>query len=105
MLTINNRKFARNDDEFTSSLFADGGTCSGFYKRTKRTIKLYNMRRELFACAVNNRHGERFIVSASIQANGKPWVMYGLADKDAAFLGFDKLRFVDQCDIARALFD
>ena len=36
MFTINGRTFAANDHEFTESLFTEGGTCVGYYKRDGR---------------------------------------------------------------------
>ena len=55
MITLNKKQFAANDSEFTESLFTSGGTCVGFYKINRKSITLYNMRREKIG--VINRHG------------------------------------------------
>ena len=36
MVTLNGKKFALNEQEFTNSLFESGGTCVGYY-RVNRT--------------------------------------------------------------------
>jgi hypothetical protein len=104
VLTINGKHFAQNDAEFLNSLFNAGGTCSGYYKKLKRGIRLYNMQKELFAFVVNNRHSERFFVSASI-VNGKPWYMYALTDKDKHYLELDTVSFSGEAAIASILFE
>jgi len=40
MITLNNKKFAANEKEFTNSLFQSGGTCVGYYKAYKNVINL-----------------------------------------------------------------
>jgi len=40
MITFNGFKFAKNETEFTSSLFEKDGTCFGFYKTRKNGIVL-----------------------------------------------------------------
>jgi len=104
MITINGRKFAKNNAEFTSSLFVESGTCFGFYKKVRGGCRLYNMQNELFAFIANNRHGERFFVSASIH-DGKPWYMYALTDKDERFLGFDSMSLREEHAIAASVFE
>jgi hypothetical protein len=42
MKVINGIKFAETNQEFTSSLFQTGGTCSGFIKCLKRRVYLYD---------------------------------------------------------------
>lgn len=46
MIELNGAKFAKNEQEFTESLFSSK-TCVGFYKKTKKTVRLYNMQKEL----------------------------------------------------------
>lgn len=104
MITINGRKFARNESELVSSLFDPSGTGSGFYRPIRGGIQLYNLQNELFALAVNNKYDEQFFVSASTH-NGKPFYLYDLTDKDRQFLGFDTLSYSAERDIARSLFE
>jgi len=54
MIIINGSKFAENESEFIDSLFQAPVTCKGYAKRLKRTIKIYNMQKELIG--VVNAH-------------------------------------------------
>ena len=40
MITLNGKKFAANDEQFTESLFDQTGTCVGFYKKNKKLLNL-----------------------------------------------------------------
>jgi hypothetical protein len=97
MIKFNGKKYAKNEKEFTDSLFSGGSTCNGFYKKYKRKIMLYNIQNELIACIVNNGYSERFIVSASVQ-NGKPWFMYALCDDTSKYLGLQDHGYREQHD-------
>ena len=89
MLTFNNKKYAKNDKEFTESLFQTGGTCNGFYKLTKRGVYLYNMQNEV-QCFIRF-HNDRMIMQCTLQPNGKKWYSY-LQDATEQWLG---LRGID----------
>jgi len=73
MITLNGKKFAKNDAEFTASLFSAGGTCAGYYKRNKRSVTLMNMQRKKIG--VINSHG---VLCCATNINGKTW--YSHAD-------------------------
>ena len=73
MITLNGKKFARNDDEFTSSLFKRGGTCVGFYKVNKRSITLLDMHKNKIG--VINREG--VLGTATKLDDGNWWYSYG----------------------------
>jgi len=94
MIIFNGNKFAKNDNEFTSSLFESGGTCVGFYKVTSRGIQLRDMQKNIIAFIVNNGHGERFIVSATRQNNGKIRYMFSTCNKVDKLLNLDKLGYM-----------
>ena len=49
MLVFNGKKYAKNKREFVDSLFHCGGTCVGYYQKTKGGYRLYNMHKEVFA--------------------------------------------------------
>ena len=68
MITLNGKKFAKNDKEFTASLFDSNGTCVGYYKRYARQIKLYNMQRVLIG--VVNKYG---VLCHAQVIDGKAW--------------------------------
>jgi hypothetical protein len=42
MVIFDNKKYAENENEFTNSLFDTDGTCVGYAKRLKNSIKLYD---------------------------------------------------------------
>ncbi len=87
MFVFNGKKYAKNDDEFTSSLFDAGGTCSGFYKRTKNGIRLFNMQREPMAFIVLHEP-LKFIVTM-FKFEEKIRFMFSMSTSTAKFLGFD----------------
>lgn len=73
MITLNNKKFAESEKEFTESLFTSGGTCSGYAKKYKRHIKIYDVTYTLIAEI--NRYG--CICKANLQSDGSIWYNYG----------------------------
>lgn len=103
MITVNGKQFARNDAEFTDTLFTRGSTAYGFYKVLKRgggkCIHLMDMQGRLFAAIVGNKHGETFFVDASTLDNGKAYYMHSTSQvtEDALSLP-SNLR--DQSDLA-----
>ena len=92
MLIFNGKKYARNDAEFTASLFDASGTCNGFYKRIKGGVQLFNMQRELTAFIVDRSNLERFVVSAGM-ANGRARYMFGLSTAAEQWLGIAEHSF------------
>ena len=75
MITLNNKKFARNDKEFTDSLFSKGGTCTGYYKVNRKSVAIMDMQGEKVGVIANN-----VLAKASKQDNGKYWYSYGDVD-------------------------
>lgn len=73
MITINGKKFAANDSEFNDSLFNKDGTCVGYYKRMKNSVKLFDMQMNLIG--VINKNG--CLCCATLIESGKYW--YSLA--------------------------
>lgn len=84
MITFNNKKYAKNDKEFTAALFQAGGTCNGFYKLIKRGVYLYNMQNEV-QCFIRF-HNDRMIMQCTLKDNGKKWYSY-LQDSTEHWLG------------------
>lgn len=72
MLTLNGKKFAANDREFTESLFSAGGTCVGYYKAHKGEVQLFDMQRNRIG--VINR--EAVLASCTKLENGRYWYTY-----------------------------
>lgn len=71
MLIINGKKFARNKEEFTNSLFKRGGTCIGFYRVNKNSITLMDMQKNKVGVIINKVLG-----CATKQDDGKYWYSY-----------------------------
>jgi len=88
MLIFNGKIYAKNNKEFTESLFNTSGTCNGFYKRIRSGVQLFNIQHELTAFIVNRSDKDRFIVSAGTD-NGKPRYMFGLSTAAEKWLGID----------------
>ena len=76
MIKLNGKKFAASDTEFTNSLFENGGTCVGYYKRLQSKIKLFDMQKVLVG--VITKH--KVMAKASKLDNGKYWYSYGDID-------------------------
>jgi hypothetical protein len=72
MITLNGKKFAANEAEFTSSLFDKNGTCVGYYKRMKNNVKLFDMQMNLIG--VINKHG--CLCCATLLETGKYWYSF-----------------------------
>ena len=94
MLTIQGRKFARNDAEFTSSLFDPSGTCAGYYKQVPAGVRLLDMQKRIFAFIKYNGF-DPFAVSASPEGKRTRY-MYGMTDGDEKTLGLSGLRYMEK---------
>ena len=76
MITLNGKKLALNDKEFTDSLFKKGGTCVGYYKVNKRTITLMDSAKKKVGFIANGDGGIVMGQSTKLD-NGKWWYTYG----------------------------
>ncbi len=77
MITLNNKRFAADDTEFTNSLFNAGGTCSGYYKRLKDgSIAIMDMQKNRIG--VINKAG--VMGRCDKKDNGRYWYSYGDID-------------------------
>jgi hypothetical protein len=104
MINFNGKKFAENNNEFMGSLFHTGGTCSGYARKIKRGVKLFNLQNELFAFIVAPKRGENaFIVTASIQ-DGKARYMYSTCSLTEKYLGIDNMGYMDTINACGAVF-
>ena len=72
MITLNHKKFAETEKEFVESLFSSTGTCTGYAKRYKRKIMLYNAQHVIIGAIT--RHS--VLASATPKAGGV-WYSYG----------------------------
>ena len=85
MLIFNGKKYAKNDKEFTDSVFTNQ-TCVGYYKKQRNGTQIFDMQRQLIAYIVANDKQGYFVVSATID-NNNPRYMFGLSSYTADFLG------------------
>ena len=76
MINLNGKLFAKNDEEFVSSLFNPKGTCVGFYKSIKSGVELLNQKKERIGVINNNK----VLCCATKIGNGKYW--YSFSDID-----------------------
>jgi len=76
MIVLNGKRFAKDNEEFTSSLFKAGGTCMGYYKRLHNKVKLFDMQYELIGVITNNK----VLAKATKLDNGKYWYSYAMPD-------------------------
>lgn len=70
MITLNNKKFAETEQEFINSVFSVP-TCSGYAKRHKRKINLYDHNKNLIGVIAN-----RVLGKTTLMENGKYWYNY-----------------------------
>jgi hypothetical protein len=86
MIIINGKKFAKNNTEFTSTLFESGGTAYGFYKRLKNRIEFSDMQGKPFAALVVNPGKFSGFIDMTI-VNGKKRYMFSHSNKVADIFG------------------
>jgi len=77
MITINGKKFAETDAEFVDSLFDADGTCVGYAKRLKHSVKLFDHQHKLIGTIT--KYG--VLAKATPLDNGKVWYSYGDIDE------------------------
>ena len=87
MITINGKKYVKNDKEFTDTLFHVGGTATGFYKKLKNSIELYDMQNNLVAAIVVNTNKFTGIVNATKTSDGKKFFQHDISGKWRDILG------------------
>ena len=107
MIAFNGIKFAKNNKEFIDSLFHKGGTCYGYYKKTKGGVQLLDKDRNIFAFIVDNSSGQ-FIVSASRLEDRRIRYMYSTSTSTDKLLGLDGLgdrAMTDECKRILSLFE
>ena len=93
MITLNGKKLASNDNEFTNSLFQYGGTCIGYYKVNKRTVSILDHNKNKVGVISNLVLGK-----ATKQENGGYWYSYG----DVDIIGpYDS--YLQQCEEIQAI--
>ena len=90
-LTINSRTYAPNNDALVNSLFSKGGTMDGTYKKTKNTIKFYNLQGTIIA-EYNKKNN--VLAAAHVLQDKKVWYTH---------LPFDHVLYIDDYTKMREL--
>lgn len=98
MLTLYGKKYARNEKEFTETLFQSDGTANGFYKATKAGIYLSDMQGNERAFV---RHDGLGPVSVS-RHDGRRRYSFAASTIDEKWLGVPD-SYMAACDGAKAL--
>lgn len=99
MITVGGKKYAKNDKEFTDSLFTKQ-TCSGYYKRMKNGVLLMDMQKEPFGFIKVENSVTVYAVSAHRTAKGVRY-MAGLCSSDSERLGLDGIPYIEQSQYLR----
>ena len=78
---------------------------NGYYKAYKYKVMFYDNNKEVQACLVNNRYGEKFFVTAfkSKADGGKTRYMHSTMTKTEKFLGIEHLPYTRQYDLANEI--
>ena len=98
MITLYGKTYAKNDREFTGSLFTPGGTCNGFYKTTKAGIYLSDMQG---AERVFIRRDGLGPVTVARDPKGRRRYMFATSSLDGAWLGAPESYMAEREDAAR----
>jgi hypothetical protein len=85
MLTINGLQFAKNDSEFTDTLFNKGGTAYGYYKKLKNRVHLMDMQKKIFAAIVVTPHFQGIVNASNV--DDKVFYQHAASDKVESLLG------------------
>ena len=92
MLTINGSDYAKNNKEFTESLFNPKGTCRGFYRKRKDGVLLMDMQRKPLIFI--KQAGTTFAVSCGVcPISGKTHYMFSTTATDSELLGLDAVSY------------
>ena len=102
MIEINDKKYAKNEKEFSQSLFNKGGTCDGYYKvkrkKNKTLVLLTDAKGEEFAYALKGNKGDYIIGTKH-----KEYYMYDLTDYHRRKLGIEDLGYRATIDLAESI--
>lgn len=94
MITLNGKKFAKNDSEFIDSLFHSGGTCVGYYKVMRRAVILMDHNKKRIGCV----NWDGVLASATKGKDGRYRYCYRNPDLIGEFP-----RYMDEVDACKAI--
>jgi hypothetical protein len=94
MIILNGSKFAETEEEFTGSLFEQGGSCVGYVKPYRKSIVIQDHNRN--KVGVINKHG--VLCKATKQGDGQYWYSYGDIDLIGEYASY--MLKVNECEDA-----
>ena len=74
MITLNGKKFAKDENEMQDSLFHKGGTCVGYYRVNKRSITIMDHQKKKVGVISNN------VLGSTRKVEGGYWHTYATPD-------------------------
>jgi hypothetical protein len=98
-ITINSKKYAKNNNNFVNTLFEKDGTAFGYYKKRKNSVLFYTMGMELFAACVVTPKFKGFVNAREL--NGKEFFQHSYSEKVKDILGIpdSHLREIEYAEI------
>ena len=105
IITFPNKTTFVHKTNFINTLFKpiNGKTATGTYEHKQGGLLFRKGNGEPFLMLVCNRWQETFFVSCHKTSQGKIRFMYGLCSADESFAGLDKLRYMEQQNLARTI--
>lgn len=93
MISVNGRKFVRNNAEAIDTLFHNDGTFHGFYRASKRGVLLSDMQNKGRVFIVNNPGEYPYPVTVTTTDRGLLYYMQALTEADSKWSGFDGISY------------
>lgn len=83
MILLNGKKFVNGKKSIIDSLFISGGTASGYYRKFKKQIALYNLKDEKIGVITSNR-----VLTKATKQGKKFWYSYGTIKEIGEYLSY-----------------
>ena len=101
MFILNGKKFAKNDKEFTNSLFEAGGTCVGYYKKTSSGVVLMDMQKTVIGYCKSDNRFTGLVSASKDQSTGRIRYMFAACSSLESLVCFDNLKYSEQNEAVR----
>ena len=103
MIEINGNRFAKNDSEFTESLFNPPKTCFGFYKRKGKNVIIFcDIQKKPFAALVKQGTNS-FLVNCREVTGGQIFYQFALGENYESIFGLNGLGYTAQNELVENL--
>lgn len=101
-ITINGKKYAKNNNNFVETLFEKDGTAFGYYKKHKNSVLFYTMQMELFAACIITPKFKGFVNAREL--NGKEFFQHSYSETVKKILGIPD-GFFNELEYAEIVFN